>query len=87
MMTQRTTVIENDEQTSVDLRLVLPDGMSVGTNSELEVTISIKGATLGQAVNWTDIVLDNDADESATAMPLNFQKVGGSQLDGRRGDH
>ena len=77
--------IQNDEQTSVDLRLVLPVGMSVNEASELEVTILIKGATLGQAVNWTDIVLDGDQIEDNT-IPGNFQKVGGSQVDGRRGD-
>ena len=77
--------IQNDEQTSVDLRLVLPAGMSVNVDSELEVTILLKGARLGQAVNWTDIVLDGDQNEG-NAIPGNFQKVGGSQVDGRRGD-
>ena len=77
-------VIENDEQTSVDLRLVLPADTTVAATSQLEVTVSLTGATLGQAVNWTDIVLDGDLDETNTEA--SFTKVGGSQMDGRRGD-
>lgn len=73
-----TTEDGQDEQTSVDLKLYLPnDGsMSVATDSELEVTFSLKGANFGQAVNWTDI----------TVMGTNLEKVGGSQKDGRRND-
>ncbi len=73
-----TATIENDEGTSIDLKLYLPnDGsMSVGDGSELEVTFKLTGASFGQAVNWTDIVVVGD----------NFAKVGGSQKDGRRND-
>ena len=59
--------------------------MTVGAGSELELTLFLTGAKLGQAVNWTDIVLDGDQMEGNT-IPANFQKVGGSQVDGRRGD-
>ena len=72
-------IIEDDEGTSIDLKLYLPnDGSaSVGDGSELEVTFSLKGgARFGQAVNWTDIVVVGD----------DFAKVGGSQKDGRRDD-
>ena len=67
-----------DEQTSIDLRLYLPDdgSMSVGTGSELEVTFSLNGAVFGQAVNWTDIEVGG----------LNLEKVGGTQQNGRRDD-
>ena len=46
-----------DEQTSIDLTLFLPNdaGMSVGSGSELEVTLELHGGHFGQAVNWTDI--------------------------------
>ena len=77
-------VQENDEQTSVDLMLRLPEDTTIGADSELEVTLSLTGATLGQAVDWTDIVADDDAD--AAVASASFQKVGGSQMDGRRGD-
>jgi hypothetical protein len=88
------TTTDMDEQTSVDMRLVLPhanntdfgaNDQTVGDESELEVTVTLLGATFGQAVNWTDIRLDDDTDESD--MPSNFVKVGGSQVDGRRGDN
>ena len=68
-----------DEQTSVLLDLVLGDGETVGMGSELEVTLTLStGATLGQAINWTDI--ETGGDES------DLKKRSGSQLDGRQGD-
>lgn len=74
---------ENDEQTSIDLKLFLPNdaSVSVGTGSELEVTLTLNGARFGQAVNWTDIEVRQTGDDGST-----FTKVGGSQKDGRRND-
>ena len=78
-----TTEADEDEQTSVDLTLFLPnDGeTTVGVDSELEVTLTLNGARFGQAVNWTDIELMGGA-----ADATGFTKVGGSQKDGRRND-
>ena len=74
---EETTGAEEDEQTSVDLTLFLPNdaSVSVAADSELEVTLTLNGATFGEAVNWTDIEVGGD-----------LSKVTGSQHDGRRGD-
>ena len=75
---EETTGAEEDEQTSVDLTLFLPNdaSVSVAADSELEVTLTLNGATFGEAVNWTDIEV----------LGANLSKVTGSQHDGRRGD-
>ncbi len=74
-----TQIIENDEQTNVDVILYLPNDASVtvGPNSEIEVTFTLTGATFGQAVSWTDI----------QTFGADLIKVGGSQQDGRRNDN
>ena len=53
--TESANADDADEQTSVDLRLYLMATQTVGDESELEVTLTLKGATFGQSVNWTDI--------------------------------
>jgi hypothetical protein len=71
---------DTDEQTSVDLKLYLMQTQTVGEESELEVTFTLTGATFGGAVNWTDIRVDSDDDETNDSM--DFEKVGGSQAGG-----
>ena len=82
-----------DEQTSVELHLFVPGIPDGGTGpapsiggggdspSEVEVTLKLSGATFGQAINWTDIIVGTYSDgENRLA------KVSGSQTDGRQGD-
>ena len=82
--TTTTDVIENDEQTSVDLRLYLPPDTTVAADSEVEVVLKLEGAVLGQAIDWTDIRTDDNVDEATPSAAL--RKVGGSQVNGRRDD-
>ena len=66
-----------NEQTRVELQLTLPDsgsGSTVGGDSELEMTLTLKGATFGQTVGWTDILAAGD-----------LNKVDGSQKGGNAG--
>ena len=72
-----TTGASENEQTRVDLWLDLGADDTVGINSELEITLTLKGATFGQRVGWTDIL-------TGTAYGDNG-KVDGSQKGGNAG--
>ena len=84
IQTHRTTT----NRPALKLRLYLPnDGSadgSVGSGSELEVTLTLGGATFGQAIDWTAIGI---VQPSTVLMDSpNLVKVGGSQQSGRRGE-
>ena len=63
-----------DEQTRVELQLALPATTTVDSGGQLEVTLTLTGATFGQTVGWTDI-------SHGTALDL----VDGSQKGGNAG--
>ena len=78
------TPVPGRQGTRVELQLNLLDGVTVGANSEVEVTVSLTGAVFGQAVQWTDIDTGNIA---ATPDRSVLTKVSGSQKGGRAGEN